>query len=150
MKGPSVNRLSKTIRIASAVGLALALGLLAACAPAPESSSSAGTASPEVPAETPTIKLVLPAAGATVPAGTVQVAVETTGLEFVMPSGTNVAGQGHVHFTLDDRPFLMSIEKQAEFENVEPGPHTLEAELVQNDTDSFNPPIKQEIEFVVE
>jgi hypothetical protein len=78
------------------------------------------------------------------------VAVETTGLEFVMPSNTNVAGEGHVHFTLDDRPFVMSIEPEAVIDDVEAGPHTLVAELVQNDTSSFDPPVKQTIEFIAE
>jgi hypothetical protein len=33
---------------------------------------------------------------------------------------------------------------------VAPGAHTLKAELVQNDTKSFNPPVEQEITFVAE
>ena len=146
-----MNTLSRIVRVASALGLLLAVVLLFGCAESadvdPENRQLASSAPV---AAAPTVKLIMPAAGATVPAGTVRVAVETTGLEFVMPSGTNVAGQGHVHFTLDDRPFVMSIEKGAELEDVEPGIHRLIVELVQNDTDSFDPPIKQELEFVVE
>lgn len=140
------------MRIAIALGLVLTLGLLTACATDPASADSEPVepASGTTAAEPPTITLVTPTEGAVVPAGTVEVTVETTGLKFVMPSGTNVAGEGHVHFTLDDRPFEMSVEKTFEFEDVEPGTHTLEAELVQNNTDSFDPPVKQVIEFTVE
>ncbi len=146
-----MSRTVRIIRIVSAIGMALALGLLAACAQtAPSDGSGAQTADPAPSVAAPTLRLIVPENGATVPTGTVKVAVETTGLEFVMPSNTNVAGQGHVHFTLDDRPFIMSVEKEAEFEDVEPGTHRLVAELVQNNTDSFDPPITQEVEFVVE
>lgn len=146
-----MNRTYQAIRVVIAVGLVLSLALLAACgtdpnAPAEQQEQSGGSES----ASAPTLKLVAPGPGETVPAGTVTVTVETTGLEFVMPSNDNVPGEGHVHFTLDDRPFIMSVEKQAELEDVEPGPHTLEAELVQNNTDSFSPPITQTIEFVAE
>lgn len=146
-----MNRTSRIIRIASALGLLLALVLLAACATDTGSSGDSSAApSSGATVEPPTMTLVTPAAGAVVPAGTVTVAVETTGLEFVMPSNTNVAGQGHVHFTLDDGSEEMSVEKSFEFENVEPGQHTLEAQLVQNDTKPFDPPVKQTIEFTVE
>lgn len=145
-----MSRVSRVIRIASALGLALALGLLAACAPsAPTSGSGARTADPAAPAAAPTLRLTAPVAGVTVPSGTVKVAVETANITFVMP-GENAPGEGHVHFTLDDRPYIMSIEKTAELTDVGPGSHTLVAELVQNDTSSFDPPITQEIEFYVE
>lgn len=146
-----MTRVSRIIRIATAVGLALALGLLVACAPStPAGEGQAQTTESEAPATPPTVVLTVPAAGATVPAGTVKVAVETTGLKFVMPGGDNVPGEGHVHFTLDDRPEVMSVEREAGLKDVEPGTHTLIAELVQNDTEPFDPPIKQEIQFIVE
>ncbi len=148
-----MNKLSQTsriIRIASALGLVLAAALLAACSQQP--SAQTAPAKPtkpasSAPAESPSVKLVEPVAGATVPAGTVKVAVEAQNLDFVMPSNNNVSGQGHVHFTLDDRPFQMSVEKTFEFKDVAPGKHRLVAELVQNNTDPFEPPAKQEIEF---
>ena len=62
----------------------------------------------------------------------------------------NVAGEGHVHFTLDGQPFKMSVNPDYVYAGVQPGSHTLEAELVQNDTKSFDPPVKQEITFVAE
>lgn len=143
-----MKRPSRVSRIAIALGLLLALGLLAACG-ADTGGATTGTPTRSAPAVAPTVKIVSPAPDAVVPAGTVTVAVETTGLEFVMPGGTNVSGQGHVHFTLDDGSEQMSIEREFEFDEVEPGTHTLVAELVQNDTDSFDPPIKQQITFTV-
>lgn len=146
-----MSRVSRIIRTASAVGLVVALGLLAACAQTtPSDDSGAQTANPGTPAAAPTLRLTVPEAGATVPAGTVKVAVETTGLEFVMPGGDNVPGEGHVHFTLDDRPEVMSVEKEALIRDVTPGTHRLVAELVGNDTEPLDPPVRQEIEFVVE
>lgn len=149
----NISTASRVVRIASAFGLLLAVALLAACTSGTPAASNTPPAEEPVssaPAETPTVKLVEPVDGAALAAGTVKVTVESTGLEFTMPSNTNVAGQGHVHFTLDDRPFVMSVEKSAEIKDVEPGKHTLVAELVQNNTEPFDPPIEDEIEFVVE
>lgn len=143
---------ARIVRVATALGLMLTLVLLVACAGPSGSANAPDGEQPAsgAPATPPTLKLTTPASGATVPAGTVQVAVETTGLTFTMPSNTNVPGEGHVHFTLDDRPFIMSTDPDAEIKDVGPGTHTLKAELVQNDTKSFDPPITQTIEFVAE
>jgi len=144
---------SRIVRIASALGLLLALALLAACAAAPAEPATAPDSEPaasSAPVTPPTIKLVEPVADGTVKAGVVTVSVETTGLKFVMPSNTNVAGEGHVHFTLDDRPFVMSTEPGTDLKDVSAGPHKLTAELVQNDTKPFSPPVEVEIEFVAE
>ena len=128
------------------VSAMLALASLSACsgsaaAPASGSSSDAATATP------PTLVLDQPKAGAELPAGDVKVSVTTTGLTFVMPSNTKKPGEGHVHFTLDDQPFKMSTKPEYVFAGVAPGPHKLKAELVQNDTKSFDPPVFQEIGF---
>ena len=93
------------------------------------------------------MQLLEPVDGGTVPAGDVKMLVKTTGHKFVMASNTNVPGEGHVHFTLDGEPFKMSVEPNYTYEGVTPGEHTLEAELVQNDTKPFSPPVKQEIVF---
>lgn len=98
----------------------------------------------------PTIELLSPAVNGVVPAGDVSMSVKTTGLKFVMASNTNVAGEGHVHFTLDDKPFEMSVKPDYTYEGVAPGSHTLEAELVQNDTKPFDPPVIQQITFTAE
>lgn len=130
-----------------AVSLIAIAGLLSACA-APSSETSPAAVSQPVAA--PTIKVVTPADGSKVPAGSVSVAVETTGLKFAMPSNTVVSGEGHVHFTLDDKPFVMSTDPEYVLKDVAAGAHTLKAELVQNDTSSFDPPVEQIVTFTAE
>lgn len=140
----------------SLVAAALTAVLLVAGGCAKTASPGTGASSASEPgagaaaATPPTIEVVAPTEGGVVPAGTITVSVETTDLEYTMPSNTNVAGQGHVHFTLDDRPFVMSTEPSAEIEDVEPGPHTLKAEVVQNNTQSLNPPVEAVVEFTAE
>lgn len=145
----TLTRLIRPLLVASLVLIAIALTACAGAPPAGAASGAAPGASAQ-PATPPTMKLVTPTEGATLPAGDVQMAVETTGLKFVMPSNTVVAGEGHVHFTLDDKPFQMSTDPEYVMKDVAPGPHTLKAELVQNDTKSFDPPVFEEITFIVQ
>lgn len=126
--------------------LLAALFLVSGCAGA--ENDAASVAPPSV--EPPTMELVQPLQGESVPAGELPVNVETTGLKFTMASNTNVPGEGHVHYTLNDRPFIMSTTPDAILEDVEPGEHTLIAELVQNDTQPFDPPVRLEIVFTAE
>lgn len=123
--------------------------VLAGCAAAPGASGTPASGAPggSTAVTPPTIKVLAPLDGAEVPAGEVAVRVETTGLKFVMPSNTVVPGEGHVHFTLDDQPFKMSTTPDYAFKDVAPGPHALKAELVQNDTESFDPPVFQTVAF---
>lgn len=141
--------MTRTIRFGLLVlvvfALAAGAALLGGCAQKPAATTR--SAAPEATVEPPAIELIEPAAGATVPAGDVKMSVKATGLKFVMASNTNVAGEGHVHFTLDGEPFKMSVEPDYTYKGVAPGEHTLVAELVQNDTTPFSPPAKQEITF---
>lgn len=147
----NISRTRLVVRIATALGLLLTAALLAACtnqaAASGKNTSDTGQKKLTVPETPPTIELVAPNKTG-VKAGVVTVTVKTTGFKFAVPANTNVAGQGHVHFTLDDRPFVMSISPSAEIQNVRPGEHKLVAELVQNNTESFDPPIEAEITFV--
>lgn len=118
--------------------------LLGGCAQKPATPQSTA---PQAAAAPPTMQLLAPVDGTTVPAGDVKLSVKTTGHKFVMASTTNVPGEGHVHFTLDGQPFKMSITPDYVYAGVTPGEHTLKAELVQNDTKSFSPPVEQEITF---
>jgi len=127
------------------LAFAASAAFLSGCAQKPAAPQS--SAAQETAAAPPTIQLLEPVDGATVPAGDVKMSVQATGLKFVMASNTNVPGEGHVHFTLDGEPFKMSVEPDYTYEGVAPGEHTLEAELVQNDTKPFSPPVKQEIVF---
>lgn len=136
-------RIRMLLKLVTVLGLIVLVPLLAACSQGaseskPQASSSGSSA---------TVKIVEPTDGAEIAAGTLAVRVEVSDLKLSMPSNTNVAGEGHVHFTLDDRPFEMSVEPKIEFKDVTAGEHTLKAELVQNNTDSFDPPIYEEITF---
>lgn len=141
------HKTTRVLRIAAIVGMLALIPLLGACTTTQSDATSSSASGSEPVTADMTVRLLTPTQGAEVPAGAVAVEVEATGIEFTMPGNKNVPGEGHVHFTLDDRPFEMSIEPTYEFKDVSPGPHTLEAELVQNDTQSFDPPIKEEIEF---
>lgn len=138
----------KILLTVTVMGLLAFVPLLAACAKSvPSRVDSAKPTPSSSGAAAPTVKVLQPASGSQVAAGTVTVKVEVTGLKFTMPSNTNVAGEGHVHFTLDDRPFQMSVEPQAEIKDVGAGPHTLKAELVQNNTNPLDPPVLEVVEF---
>lgn len=145
-------RLARPVFVAALLIVAAAVtacaGSPSAVAPsAPAPSAPAQAAQPSVP---PTVKLLAPTEGVSVPAGDVRMAVETTGLKFVVPSNTVVAGEGHVHFTLDEAPFQMSTAPEFVMKGVAAGPHKLKAELVQNDTTSFDPPVLEEITFTAQ
>ena len=131
-----------------ALGGLLAVSLVAAgCSKA---TTASGSATPSAQASVaPTLELLAPVQGGTVSAGDVTASVKTTGLKFSMPSTTNVAGEGHVHFTLDGQPLQMSAKPEYTFTGLTPGQHKLKAELVQNDAKSFAPPVEQEITFTV-
>lgn len=129
------------------------MGLLAGCSSAPAASKQSAPSSPAsgpvgaVPA--PTIRVLSPLSGAAVSGSEVSVSVEITGLKFAKPSNTLVPGEGHVHFTLDDQPFQMSITPDYVFKDVAPGAHTLRSELVQNDTTPFSPAVFEIVKFTV-
>lgn len=140
--------MARSTRFAHALLVLLVLvasaALLGGCA---QKSATPQAAAPQTAAAPPTMQLLEPVDRGTVPAGDVKMLVKTTGHKFVMASNTNVPGEGHVHFTLDGEPFKMSITPDYVYAGVTPGEHTLEAELVQNDTKPFSPPVKQEIVF---
>lgn len=142
------------IRTTLVAALALSAALLAGCSGGAPAGDAAAPAA-EQPAsnasvDAPTLEITEPGDGATVPAGDLQVSSDVTGLKFTMPSNKNVAGEGHIHYTLDDRPFEMSIEPGMVIKDVEPGEHTLEAELVNNNTQPLDPPVRAEITFIAE
>lgn len=148
--------MTRKARVASfvlALTAAALVGLLAGCSastsvPARSAPVSAAP-SPDASAARPTIKVIAPEDGAAVAGGELKVQVETTGLKFVMPGNTRVPGEGHVHLTLDGQPFKMSTTPDYVFKDVSAGPHTLKAELVQNDTKPFDPPVLQTVKFTV-
>ena len=134
------------LSLAALVGTAAVLG---GCAKSTADGTS-GTAPGAATAPAPTLEVTTPTSGGTVAAGDVTMSVKTTGLKFTMPSNTVVPGEGHVHFILDGEPLEMSTSPDFVYEGVAAGEHTLTAELVQNDTKPFSPPVKQEITFIAE
>ena len=137
-----------TLVVLALLGLTLSVTLVGGCS---QKSAAPTVAAPEAAAPTttapPTIKIVEPVEGATIPARDVKVSVQATSLKFVMPGTTNVPGEGHVHFILDGTPLQMSAKSEYTHVGVAAGEHTLRAELVQNDAKSFSPPVEQEIKF---
>jgi glucose/arabinose dehydrogenase/plastocyanin len=99
----------------------------------------------------PTITIVSPQSGVTVPAGSVPVTVQVSNFNIVDRQGqASVAGEGHVHFYLDvdtipQTPGQPAIPSDAQvqwahvsgtiytFSNVTPGTHTITVQLVNND-----------------
>lgn len=141
------------LRLAILAALAIALFALVGCTGGSATSASKPSGKPaEKPdvATTATLEIAQPLEGATVPAGDLKVDSTVTNLKWTMPSNKNVAGEGHIHYTLDDLPFVMSITSDTVIKDVKPGEHTLEAELVQNNTQPFNPPVRKEITFIAE
>jgi len=130
--------------LAALVALALALAL-SACSTT--SATDTGATKSSATVAPPTLRLVAPVEGAEVAAGDVTIKVETTNLKFVTPNNKPTPGEGHVHFTLDDKPVQMSDKPEYVYTDVAPGRHKVVAELVQNDAKPFDSPVKQEISF---
>jgi hypothetical protein len=146
-------RIGSILIIAVAVAL---VALIAGCSASPTASASASAPAPasasapaSAPVTAPTLNVLAPTANAVIKGADVEVRIETTGLKFVDPSTTRVAGQGHVHFTLDRQPVTMSITPDYTFKGLAPGPHTLRIELVQNDTTPFTPATVETVTFTV-
>jgi hypothetical protein len=58
--------------------------------------------------------------------------------------------EGHVHLTLDGKPYVMSYGDTHAFENVTPGPHSLQAEFVAKDHAPFTNRPRAFVRFSVE
>ncbi len=111
----------------------------------------AGCTSPPVIPAVPTVTIMEPANGATLPSGAVAVTIQVQNFSIVDKEGqANVPGEGHVHYYLDVSPIPSDPAKPAlpadanavwahvaassyTFTNVSPGMHTLSVQLVNND-----------------
>jgi hypothetical protein len=109
-------------------------------------------------AQAPGVVVAAPTNGAVVAGSSVTVRYATSSLALVRSPvqveeagrhpEANVAGQGHVHLTLDLWPLVMlDREEPYTFANVPPGEHQLTVELVGNDHSPLNPPVVQVIRF---
>ncbi|MBI4188692.1 MAG: DUF4399 domain-containing protein [Chloroflexi bacterium] len=107
------------------------------------------------PPTTPSVKIIQPAVGATVPAGSVQISVEVTNFELVAPGGANAPGKGHLHYYMDvDIPtaagqptftaagtYKASPNTTVTWDNVTPGTHTFGVQLVNSNHTPLDPPV---------
>jgi hypothetical protein len=70
------------------------------------------------------------------------VKVEVTGLELVDPATVNEkakAGQGHLHYQVDDDPIVATTTKKLSFHALSSGKHTIKVVLAGNDHSPLGP-----------
>ncbi len=116
------------------------------------------------PVLVPTVTIVSPSDGATVPAGDVTVTVQVSNFNVVDKQGqANVPGEGHIHFYLDvpapttpGQPAIPPSGVWAHvsgttytFTNVAAGMHTITVQLVNNDHTPLIPVITAQITITV-
>ena len=113
-------------------------GVLAGVLVVAAMAAGCGGSSPEARPTTPArMQIVEPTPNeVTGPNFTVQ--VDVLGGKLVKAtSGKLTPNEGHVHLTLDGKPYVMSYNAKRDFENVTPGPHSLQAEFVAKDHAPF-------------
>lgn len=112
----------------------------------------------------PTITIVSPSDGATVPAGDVTLTVQVSNFNIVDKQGqANVPGEGHIHFYLDvpapttpGQPAIPPNGAWAHvsgttftFTNVTPGTHTITVQLINNDHSPLIPIVTAQVTITV-
>ncbi|HWQ29182.1 MAG TPA: DUF4399 domain-containing protein [Dehalococcoidia bacterium] len=162
--------------IAGFSAFAAALFVAAACGddeedggtPAPTATTAPAQEPTGTPAtgEQPSVTIVEPADGATVPAGDVTVTVEVSNFEVVDRLNAPAApGEGHVHFYMDvadlpTTPGQPAVSAQGTYHasatttytwpDVPPGEHTFAVQLVNNDHTPLEPPVVAEVTVTVQ
>lgn len=106
--------------------------------------------------QAPTIEILSPAEGATLPAGNVAVAVRVANFNLVDKIGQDGGtGEGHIHYFVDvdapvaqDRPaitgagtFMASASTSHTWRHLAPGQRTLSVELVNSDRTPLEKPV---------
>lgn len=102
----------------------------------------------EIP-ETPSLRMTAPADGETIVGYEITVMADVENIQLVPPQDERVAGQGHIHYFLDDQ-YTPSSDTTIVFENVSAGSHTLRAELHHNDHSLLEPPVTDTITITVQ
>ena len=111
-------------------------------------------------AAAPGLKIIQPASGLTLAAGSITVSVEVTNLSLMAPGGANAPGQGHLHYYLDVSPIPTAPGQPAVsaagtykavsiatviWDNVPAGTHTFSVQLVNNDHTPLSPPVTAQV-----
>jgi len=83
--------------------------------------------------------------------GNVGLVVSTSNL-IIKPesSAPNKVGEGHFAVSVDGGSSIHVFSKTYMVEGIEPGPHTLRVELVNNDHTSYSPPVVKTVNFYIE
>jgi len=118
---------------------ALALLFTACGADDPVGHGTATQASGPRPSSTATLEIVEPAAGASIPGGSVTVRLNLEGARIVETATRDLKpDEGHVHLTVDEQLQSMTFGLEDQVQ-VSPGTHLLVAEFVAADHAPFNP-----------
>jgi hypothetical protein len=95
--------------------------------------------------EAPSIRIVSPEDGSTVPGPEVEVELRATGVALAGEPGTG----GYALLRLDDLPPVRVYSESFVFQGTGSGPHVLRAELRRTDGSRFEPPATDEVRFAV-
>lgn len=130
--------------LALLVPLALGVFALAGCSGSDDDDSSQATSPTPTPqsseAPAPSIAITAPAAGDVEATFTVTVDVQNFNL-VDKAGGTNAQGEGHWHLFVDGVYRNYAVTNTMEVSDLPGGPHTLKAELVNNDHSELSPPV---------
>ncbi|MBI4295754.1 MAG: DUF4399 domain-containing protein [Chloroflexi bacterium] len=110
-------------------------------------------------AAVPSVKIISPSAGATIPAGNVTVSIEVSNFKVVPLGGANAPGEGHIHYYMDveiptaaGQPAVSAAgtykavpNTSATWENVAAGSHTFGVQLVNSNHTPLGPPVTAKV-----
>jgi hypothetical protein len=90
----------------------------------------------------PTLKASLVDADAKARKQAATAKVEVSGVKIVDPAASNekpVAGQGHIHYQVDDGPIVATTALKLSFHGLKPGAHRIKVVLAGNDHSPLGP-----------
>ena len=138
-------------------------GLVASPSASPSASPAAAAAAPK-PADV-SLRITAPAAGQTLPAGSIQVTVDYSGPPLVAAASATKLDDYHLHYFLDENatPYIGTLvpvpmgnpriihtaATQVTFDNVAAGSHTLTVMLSGANHISVTPPVSEQVTFSV-
>jgi hypothetical protein len=137
---------------ALAISAAVVPRALFPATPAGSAATSSVAAGPR-PASTAELDFVDPVNGQVVAADSVEVVLDLEGGRIVEQTSTELTPDtGHVHLVLDGRLVSMTygLVQVVDLRDVDPGPHTLQAEFVAADHAPFDPRVTAAVRFETE